>query len=270
MKQFALAFVVIIFGALAWLAASQLDSFTLGMAIGMIFGVLAGVPVALLTLAANNRRADDDEDGPPPPRQSAIILDAPVAPAAPALPTQPTRRAAWTQAQVRRLTGFQYVDDTRTRARLAACGVQSLPCTHALLANEDVAILRVYYAEGYYAKAALPLTAQAATAARHCCDDPAAIAVEVHHRDAMIFAWMRPAAAQPAAGSQLARRPSCHVRPQPPRLRQAADDDEYYEAVTVEEELSSAATQPANWDAWGDDDDPEDPPDAWGDDEDDD
>jgi hypothetical protein len=266
--KYLIAILVFLFLVLTGIAlASQLDPFTLGMAAGMVFGVLAGVPVALLTLAANNRRAD--EDGPQPPRQSAIILDAPVAPAAPALPTQPTRRAAWTQAQAQQLTGFQYVDDAQTRARLAAYGVQSLPCAHAMLTNEDVAILRVYYDAGYYAKAALPLTAQAATAARHCCDDPAAIAVEVHHRDDMIFAWMRPAAAQPAAGSQLARRPSCHVRPQPPRLHQAADDDdEYYEAVTVEEELA-AATQPANWDDWGDDDDPEDAPDAWGDDDDD-
>lgn len=63
MKQLAVLTLLFIGGLLAWLFASRLSADALGMAVGLIFGVLAGVPTALLVLAANRRRtADYDED----------------------------------------------------------------------------------------------------------------------------------------------------------------------------------------------------------------
>ena len=50
-------------GVLAWLFASRLSADALGMAVGLLFGVLAGVPTALLVLASSRRRQhEDDED----------------------------------------------------------------------------------------------------------------------------------------------------------------------------------------------------------------
>lgn len=40
---------------------SRLSADALGMAVGMVFGVLASVPVGVLVLAANNRRLGDDD-----------------------------------------------------------------------------------------------------------------------------------------------------------------------------------------------------------------
>ena len=55
MKQLAVLTLLLIAGLLAWLFASRLSADALGMAVGLIFGVLAGVPAALLVLAANRR-----------------------------------------------------------------------------------------------------------------------------------------------------------------------------------------------------------------------
>jgi hypothetical protein len=64
MKQLAVLALLIIGGLLAWLFASRLSADALGMAVGLVFGVLAGVPAALLVLAANRRRTPDyDDDG---------------------------------------------------------------------------------------------------------------------------------------------------------------------------------------------------------------
>jgi len=63
MKQLAVLTLLIVGGLLAWLFASRLSADALGMAVGLVFGVLAGVPTALLVLAANRRRrAEDDDD----------------------------------------------------------------------------------------------------------------------------------------------------------------------------------------------------------------
>lgn len=43
-------------GLFAWLLASRLSSDALGMAIGLVFGVLSGVPTALLVMAAGRQR----------------------------------------------------------------------------------------------------------------------------------------------------------------------------------------------------------------------
>ena len=63
MKQLALVTALMIAGVLAWLFASRLSADALGMAVGLLFGVLAGVPTALLVLASSRRRQhEDDED----------------------------------------------------------------------------------------------------------------------------------------------------------------------------------------------------------------
>lgn len=70
MKQLALLTLLIVVGLLAWLFGSRLSADALGMAVGLVFGVFAGVPTALLVLAANRRRpvddADDDDEGDSP------------------------------------------------------------------------------------------------------------------------------------------------------------------------------------------------------------
>jgi hypothetical protein len=68
MKQLAVVTVLILGGVLAWLFASRLSADALGMAVGLLFGVLAGIPTALLVLASGRRRrpdVDDDEDETP-------------------------------------------------------------------------------------------------------------------------------------------------------------------------------------------------------------
>jgi hypothetical protein len=69
MKQLALVTVLIVGGIMAWLFASRLSADALGMAVGLLFGVVAGIPTALLVLASNRRRRveydEDDEDGEP-------------------------------------------------------------------------------------------------------------------------------------------------------------------------------------------------------------
>ena len=63
MKQLAVVTALMIAGVLAWLFASRLSADALGMAVGLLFGVLAGVPTALLVLASSRRgRRDDDEE----------------------------------------------------------------------------------------------------------------------------------------------------------------------------------------------------------------
>jgi hypothetical protein len=62
MKQLALLTLLVVVGLLAWLFGSRLSADALGMAVGLVFGVFAGVPTALLVLAANRRRPVDDDD----------------------------------------------------------------------------------------------------------------------------------------------------------------------------------------------------------------
>lgn len=100
MKQLAVLTLLLIAGLLAWLFASRLSADALGMAVGLIFGVLAGVPAALLVLAANRRPSRDldevEEDevrgrfGPPAPHpygyQPPVIVVTSPQPAQPQWP----------------------------------------------------------------------------------------------------------------------------------------------------------------------------------------
>jgi hypothetical protein len=65
MKQAIVVLGLVIFGALCWRLGTSLSSDALGMAVGVIFGVLAGIPSALLVMASQRhkpRRSYDDED----------------------------------------------------------------------------------------------------------------------------------------------------------------------------------------------------------------
>ncbi len=90
MKQLSIAAGLCILGWLTWRLSMSLSSDALGMAVGVVFGVLAGIPSALLVLATSRRqnRADDDADyreqarrypEPLPYQPPIIVLAAPMA-----------------------------------------------------------------------------------------------------------------------------------------------------------------------------------------------
>ena len=62
--------ILVIVGATAWQVGSKLSADAIGMGVGVIFGVMAGIPTALLLLASNRRNdaARTNYDAPPPPR----------------------------------------------------------------------------------------------------------------------------------------------------------------------------------------------------------
>lgn len=65
MKQVVVLACVVIVGLFAWLFVDRLSADALGMAVGLVFGLLAGIPMALLVLATQRtqpRRDDDDGD----------------------------------------------------------------------------------------------------------------------------------------------------------------------------------------------------------------
>ena len=83
MKQLSVVVVLMVGGVLVWLLGSRLSSDALGMAVGMTFGMLAGIPTALLVLVSQRRcNRDDDYDSeqhriPPPycqPYQPPVIV----------------------------------------------------------------------------------------------------------------------------------------------------------------------------------------------------
>ncbi|RLT37650.1 MAG: hypothetical protein DWI57_13485 [Chloroflexi bacterium] len=66
MKRLAIVALLIFVGFAGWRVGGVLSTDAMGMAVGMVFGVLASLPVALLMLAAS-RRSQMAE--PPPARQ---------------------------------------------------------------------------------------------------------------------------------------------------------------------------------------------------------
>lgn len=64
MKQFVAISGLVFIGAGAWYLGSRLSSDAIGMALGVMFGVLAGLPAALLVMAAHRRvRSYEEPDG---------------------------------------------------------------------------------------------------------------------------------------------------------------------------------------------------------------
>ena len=64
MKQLIAVAGLVAMGAGAWFVANRLSSDAIGMMIGLLFGILAGVPPALLVLVASRRRRSEEEDAP--------------------------------------------------------------------------------------------------------------------------------------------------------------------------------------------------------------
>jgi hypothetical protein len=56
-------------GVAAWRIAGQLSADALGMAVGVLFGIMAGVPTALMVMASSRRRAVEEEETPTRRRQ---------------------------------------------------------------------------------------------------------------------------------------------------------------------------------------------------------
>ena len=62
MKKVVAICVLMLLGAGAWYIADRLSSDAIGLALGVIFGVLAGLPAALLVMVSSRRRQEFDED----------------------------------------------------------------------------------------------------------------------------------------------------------------------------------------------------------------
>ncbi len=62
MKKLFLVFLLVFVGVAAWRIGGRLSSDALSMAIGLLLGVIAGVPAALLMLAGNRRREEMRDD----------------------------------------------------------------------------------------------------------------------------------------------------------------------------------------------------------------
>jgi hypothetical protein len=61
MKRFIGLLLLVFIGVVGWRVGGSLSSDAMSMAVGVLFGVLAGVPTALLLLASERRRSAPDE-----------------------------------------------------------------------------------------------------------------------------------------------------------------------------------------------------------------
>ncbi len=61
MRNVMILIVVVLIGAVGWRIGGRLSPDAMGLATGVVFGVLAGLPTALLVLASNRNRGDGDE-----------------------------------------------------------------------------------------------------------------------------------------------------------------------------------------------------------------
>ena len=62
MRRFLMLALLVILGVMTWRLGTSLSTDALGMAVGVVFGVLAGIPAALLVLATNSRRREQEDD----------------------------------------------------------------------------------------------------------------------------------------------------------------------------------------------------------------
>lgn len=62
MRQYVGLAALIFVGIAAWRIAGQLSADALGMAVGVLFGVMAGVPMAIMVMASGRRRAAEEEE----------------------------------------------------------------------------------------------------------------------------------------------------------------------------------------------------------------
>lgn len=62
MRNVVILIVVVLIGAVGWRIGGRLSPDAMGLATGVVFGVLAGLPTALLVLAADRNRGHGDDD----------------------------------------------------------------------------------------------------------------------------------------------------------------------------------------------------------------
>lgn len=67
MKQTTLLCLLVFVGVAGWKIGDKLSADALGMAVGVLFGMLAGIPAALLVLASNRLREMQQPPAPPTP-----------------------------------------------------------------------------------------------------------------------------------------------------------------------------------------------------------
>lgn len=72
MKQFSLGVGLVLLAFLTWRMVTSLSSDALALGVGVVFGVLAGVPTALLVLASSRRQGRDDDDDDDDPRTVTV------------------------------------------------------------------------------------------------------------------------------------------------------------------------------------------------------
>lgn len=63
MKRFLALAILVFIGVATWQIGSKLSADALGMGVGILFGIMAGIPTALLLLASNRHRDRDDGHG---------------------------------------------------------------------------------------------------------------------------------------------------------------------------------------------------------------
>lgn len=108
MKKLLILFALIVLCLLAWRMGSRLSADALGMAMGLLFGIMAGVPTALLAMAAGRHRQQEtpahgqgrgvqDPHGYYPPAQPPVIVLA--GQGYPGQSAQPTHAAHGQQTQ---------------------------------------------------------------------------------------------------------------------------------------------------------------------------
>ena len=71
MKKIVVLLLLAFVGAAGWSVGNQLSSDALGMSVGILLGVLAGLPVALLVIAAGRRSERYEQPEPYYPQQQA-------------------------------------------------------------------------------------------------------------------------------------------------------------------------------------------------------
>ena len=106
MKYVATAFLFIFVGGIGWSVGGRLSPDALGMAVGMLFGIMAGIPTALLMLASQ-RREDGHSSHHSQPQRPRIEVQQPPAPQVVnnitnnfyAAPRQPRERRAEVEAR---------------------------------------------------------------------------------------------------------------------------------------------------------------------------
>lgn len=64
MRQFIGVAALIVVGVAAWRVTDGMSSDAISMAVGVLFGVIAGLPAALLVMASGRRARDEERDDP--------------------------------------------------------------------------------------------------------------------------------------------------------------------------------------------------------------